>query len=154
MFKKTLAFATLLALSGCQSGAVDLTVTNLTDQLTGCVTEALAQKGGSVVIKSPAQYSNFQSEINKLGDSSELCESGVTLPEIDFGEGVFVAKNISEVCSLDVVVETSLDGELLTVNFVEDMTQYEGQECETNVDGVVAAQLTEVPEEVSSIVIE
>lgn len=153
MFKKTLALATLALLAGCQSGvAANVTVTNLTDQLTGCVMEAVDQKGGSVVVKSPAQYSNFQSEVNKLGEQSELCASDVVLPEIDFGEGVFVAKTLMNVCTRDfIVTETTLEDDVLHVNFTED-DSVDRAECENYIPMVYAVELTDLPEGASILV--
>lgn len=153
MLKKTLAFAALIALSGCQSGATGVIATDLTDQLTGCVMEAVDQKGGSVVIKSPAQYSNFQSGVNKLGETSELCATDVVLPEIDFGEGVFVAQTVSNVCTLsDMIVDMNLEDEVLHVSFIKDPEGPLEVDCQDFTSGVLAAELSNIPEGTSIVV--
>jgi len=146
MFKKSLAVVALLALSGCQSGGVTTEVTMLTGQVQGCLFDAVGQKGGAVVIKNTPQYSNFERELNALGDASDLCESDVELPEVAFGESVFVAKNMTQVCALDVVVETVLEDDVLHVTVTEDEASYEGQECETLMEGAVAFELSGIPE--------
>jgi hypothetical protein len=152
MLKKSIAILSLIVLAGCQSG-VEIAYTDLTDQVSGCVREVLDQKGGSVIIKSPAQYYNFQSEINKLGELSEHCSNEVVLPEIDFAEEVFVAKNVINTCTLKSVIETSLEEGVLMVSFLEDTSEFEGQDCENLVEGTSAASLKNLSEEVESIII-
>lgn len=149
-----LALAVFVALAGCQSTPTpdvsEVKVTMLTDQLQGCVTELLAQKGGSVVIKSPAQYINFGNELNALGASSELCESEVVLPEIDFTQALFVAKNASATCGLDYLEpKTGLEDTILTVSFAQRELGPDEAICESFVEGAVAAEVSEIPEGVT-----
>jgi hypothetical protein len=153
MYKKAIVFFSLFALVGCNSaGSVDTQVSMLTDQISGCLFDAVGQKGGSVVIKNQPQYSNFERELNALGEASELCESGVEMPEVAFGDAVFVAKNMTQVCVLDVVVETAEEDDVYRVMITEDTSSYEGQECETYTDGAVAFALEGVPSGASIVV--
>lgn len=152
MYKKALALVALLALSSCQSASVSTEITMLTGEIQGCLFEAVDQKGGTVIIKNQPQYSNFQRELNAFGEASDLCESDVVLPEIAFGESVFVAKNMSEVCTSDVIIETVYEDEILLVKVMEDEASFEGQECEAYMEAPVAFELSGIPEGASIIV--
>mgnify|MGYP000730930428 CR=1 FL=1 len=150
MFKKTLAFVALLALAGCQSGgtSVDVQVKELS--IGGCMIELLDEKGGSVMVQSPAQYSNFERELNAMSAVNENCASDIELPEIDFASAVFVASNEEGTCGLDFDVVTTLDDGVLHVDWVENLP--EEPHCESAMLGALAAELSELPEDVTILV--
>lgn len=153
MFKKLLAFAALLALAGCQSGGTSADVQVKELSVGGCIMELLDEKGGSVMIQSPAQYSNFERELNALGLVNENCESDIELPEIDFASAVFVASNEQATCSIDnLELNTVLEDNVLQVSW--DMRELEEDEaiCESAVSAAMAVELSDLPEDATILV--